>query len=275
MTTDLKQTRAAWSELAHGYDSYVTPTHLWLGSEGIERAGLKAGESFLDIAAGSGALTIPAARRGASVVATDVSPAMLDQLAKRAADEGLPGIQTRVMDGHALEFAEDSFDVAGSQFGVMLFPDLPRALRQMRRVVKPGGRVLITAYGPPARIEFLTFFLGAVKAVVPEFAGLPGDPPPLEFQIADPEILRARLEEAGLASVRIETVTETLRFGSAGDFWAWIASSNPIGARLVASLSAEQQATTREVLSGMLRERANGSDHAELTNPVNIGVGIK
>jgi hypothetical protein len=55
----------------------------------------------------------------------------------------------------------------------------------MVRVTKPGGRVLVIAYGSPAELEFLQFFIGALTAVAPEFPGLPDDPPPLEFQVAD------------------------------------------------------------------------------------------
>ena len=165
----------------------MTPTHFWIGNEAATRAGLGPGQRFLDVAAGSGALSIPAARLGASVVATDISRTMLERLAARAADEGLTGIETRVMDGHELDFADDTFDVVGSQFGVMLFPDLPRGLREMARVTKPGGRVLLVVYGPPTRIDFIAFFLGAIQAVVPGFEGLPSDPPPLPFQIAEVE----------------------------------------------------------------------------------------
>ena len=77
------------------------------------------------------------------------------------------------MDGHALELDDNSFDMAGSQFGVMLFPDMPKGIREMVRVVKPGGRVLIHAYGDPHEIEFLGFLIGAVQAVRPDFDGPP------------------------------------------------------------------------------------------------------
>ena len=83
------------------------------------------------------------------------------------------------MDGHALELDDDSFDIAGSQFGVMLFPDMPKGIREMARVVKPGGRVLMNVYGDPHEIEFLGFFIAAVQSVVPAFEGPPMDPPPL------------------------------------------------------------------------------------------------
>src|SRR5262245_33578231 len=178
-------TRRAWDRIAAGYDRTNTPTQIWLGHEGLRRVGLRAGMRFLDVAAGSGALSIPAARLGAHVLATDQSPVMLELLAARARAEGL-AIETRVMDGHGLELADDSFDVAGSQFGVMLFPDMPKGIREMVRVAKPGGSVLLHAYGDPHQIDFLGFLTGAIQSVRPDFNGPPSEPAPFEFQLADP-----------------------------------------------------------------------------------------
>src|SRR6185295_10694846 len=79
--------------------------------------------------------------------------------------EGLSSAEGRVMDCHALDIPDNSFDVTGSQFGVMLVPDQPRALREMVRVTKPRGRVLVTAYRSPVELEFLGFFIGALSAV--------------------------------------------------------------------------------------------------------------
>ena len=185
-THELTDTREAWDDIAAGYDEFVTPTHMWLGNEALSRVGLAAGMRFLDVAAGSGALSIPAAHRGARVTATDISPAMVARLEARARAEGCQ-IETRVMDGHALALEDGAFDVAGSQYGVMLFPDLARALGEMVRVTKPGGRVFLVVYGPPAQVEFLGFFMGAIQAVVPGFTGPTLDPPPLPFQVADAE----------------------------------------------------------------------------------------
>ena len=67
------------------------------------------------------------------------------------------------MDIHALEFEDDSFDVTGSQFGVMLVPDQPLALREMVRVTRPGGRVLVIAYGSPDKFKALQVFIGALS----------------------------------------------------------------------------------------------------------------
>ena len=147
---ELEQTQQAWEAIAAGYDEFVTPTHMSLGGEALTRAGIAPGMRFLDVAAGSGALSLPAARLGALVTATDITPAMIERLDERARREGLD-IETRVMDGHALELDDDRFDIAGSQYGVMLFPDLPRALREMKRVTAPGGRVFLVVYGAPTR----------------------------------------------------------------------------------------------------------------------------
>lgn len=270
-----EDTRAAWDAIAPGYDRTNTPTQMWLAGEGLRRAGLHAGMSFLDVAAGSGALSLPAARLGAQVMAVDQSPAMLELLQARARKEKLE-IETRVMDGHALALAENQFDLAGSQFGVMLFPDMPQGIREMVRAVKPGGRVLVHAYGDPHRIDFLGFLVGALQSVRPGFAGPPMDPPPLPFQLADPARLRAELAGAGLKGVRVETVTETTAFRDGEALWDWIVCSNPIVDAVLGSLNltADEIDTARGALDRLLRERGAGGV-AQLSNPVHIGIGSK
>jgi len=265
----------AWDALAEGYERHVTPTEVPLANEALSLAGLKPGHRFLDVAAGTGGLSLPAARLGAKVLATDWSPAMVECFEARVREEGLPEAQGRVMDAHSLELEDDAFDVTGSQFGVMLVPDQPRALREMVRVTKSGGRVLLIAYGSPAGIEFLHFFMGALKSVVPDFAGLPDDPPPLEFQVSDPAVLRQRLRDAGLKDVRVETSSERVEFRSGQEMWDWVLHGNPIPGMLTADLTGQQQATMKQVLDGMLRERSGDNRPAVLTSPVNIGIGTK
>jgi ubiquinone/menaquinone biosynthesis C-methylase UbiE len=269
------ETRAAWDTIASGYDQTVTPTHMWLGNEGLRRAGLRAGMRFLDVAAGSGALSIPAARLGAQVLATDQSPVMLALLKKRAILEGLD-VETRVMDGHALQLDDDSFDLVGSQFGVMLFPDMPRGISEMVRVVKPGGRVLMTVFGDPRKVEFFAFFMHAINSVRPDFTGPPMDPPPLPFQLRDPERLRRELAVAGLKEVTVELTTEPLEFRSGSELWDWLVRSNPIAEAVLRelSLTAGERDAIRQALEGLLRERA-GDGAAVLTSPINIGIGTK
>ena len=267
--------REAWDAIAEGFDRYVAPQEAELASEALRMVGLEAGERLLDVAAGTGGLSLPAARLGAEVLATDWSPAMMEMFAARVRDEGLINAEGRVMDCHALDLPDGSFDVTGSQFGVMLVPDQPRALREMVRVTKPGGRVLLIAYGSPPELEFLQLFISALSVVAPDFAGLPDDPPPLEFQVSDPEVLRRRLTEAGLRNVRVERTAERPAFGSGQEMWDWVLHGNPIPGMLVADLEDEQRARLRQILDVMLRERSGGNGPAILTNPVHVGIGIK
>jgi pimeloyl-ACP methyl ester carboxylesterase/ubiquinone/menaquinone biosynthesis C-methylase UbiE len=271
-----RSTRKAWNRIATGYDQFVTTSHMWLAQEGLRRAGLRPGMRFLDVAAGSGALSIPAARLGADVLATDLSPVMLERLRARAAAETL-AIETRVMDGHALDLADASFDMAGSQFGVMLFPDMPRGIREMVRVVRPGGRVLLNVYGDPREVEFIVFFIKAIKAARPDFPGLPLDPPPLPFQLRDPERLHHELIAAGLRDVSVETITESLTFTAGEQLWQWLTNSNPVAGALLAELelSDADTATIRRALDRLVAARAGTGGPAVLTNPINIGIGIK
>ena len=263
----------AWDAIADGYDRYVAPQEDALANEALTLAGLKPGERFLDVAAGTGGLSLPAARRGARVVATDWSPAMIERFEARVRNEGLAHAEARVMDCHALQFEDDTFDLTGSQFGVMLVPDQARALREMVRVTKPGGRVLVVAYGAPAELDFLQMFIGAFQVVVPDFAGLPENPPPLEFQVSDPAVLRQRLIDAGVKNPRVEPSTEQPTFRSGQEMWDWVLYGNPIPGMLIADLADEQQATIKQVLDGMLRERSDGAGPAVLSNRVHIAIG--
>jgi ubiquinone/menaquinone biosynthesis C-methylase UbiE len=174
---------------------------------------------FLDVVTGSGALSIPAAYLGAEVVAIDISPVMIERLILRASEERLSNLKGYVMDAHRLDLTDDTFDIAASMYGVMLLPDLPRAMRELVRVTKPDGRVLVISFGPPTVVEFLSFFLGAMKSVLLGFKGLPMDPPPLPFQVADPGKLRLEMVRAELKDIEVKTVTEKLELKSSSHLW--------------------------------------------------------
>jgi hypothetical protein len=128
-------------------------------------------------------------------------------------------------------------------------------------------------YGAPTQVEFLGFFMAAMQATVPSFTGLPLDPPPLAFQVADPELLRQALVDAGLEDVRVDTVTQEMEFRSGRHMWHWIMNSNPLATMLVADLTNAQKDAVCDALDGMLRERSGGRGTAVLTDPNHIGVG--
>ncbi len=265
----------AWDAIAALYDKHVAPGEADLATAGLRLAGLQAGDTFLDVAAGPGGLSLPAARLGAKVLATDWSPKMIEHFNARVVAEGLDA-EGRVMDCHALDLPNGSYDVTGSLFGVMLVPDQAQALHAMVRVTKSGGRVLLIAYGDPAEFEALHVFISAAQAIVPEFEGPAEDEPLLEFQVADPDVLRQRLIDAGLTNVTVDTSHQeriTMRTGQ--QLWDWCLGGNPIPGMLVADLTDEQRADIIQVLDGMVRERSGGNGPAVLTAPLNIGVGTK
>jgi ubiquinone/menaquinone biosynthesis C-methylase UbiE len=266
----------AWDAIAAGYDRHVAPGEAGLATAALKLAGLEAGHRFLDVAAGTGGLSLPAARLGAKVVATDWSPRMIEHFNARAREEGFADAAGKVMDCHDLAFPDDTFDITGSLFGVMLVPDQAKAISEMVRVTRPGGRVLLIAYGPPAGFEALHFFIDALRAVNPDFEGIPSDPPPLEFQVSDPDVLRARLAKAGLYNVTVDTKhEEAIELRSGQDLWNWCLGSNPIPNMLVSDLTDDKKASVRAHIDERIRARANGASVAVLTAPLNIGIGTK
>ena len=165
----------------------------------------------LDIAAGAGALSIPAAFSGASVLAVDIAPGMVNLLAERLAP--FPDAQARVMDGQTLEIEDGSFDVAFSIVGISLFADWRAGLREMARVVRPGGRGCVaTWHRPPGGGPFV-IMAQALRAVFPDRA--PPPPPEGFIVLSDPGRLATELQSAGFADVRVEEIQAVWR-GPAG-----------------------------------------------------------
>ena len=148
--------QATW---ASGDYSTIGTTLQIVGEQLAEVADVRAGEQVLDVAAGNGNATLAAARRFAEVTATDYVPALLDRARLRAQAEAL-AVQFRVADAEALPFAEHSFDVALSSFGVMFTPDHQRAARELLRVVRPGGRIGLANWTPEGFVGRLFKLIG-------------------------------------------------------------------------------------------------------------------
>lgn len=273
MTTQApRQIRDAWETIADRFDRYTTPQTITFGERVLSGLDLGPGVSVLDVAAGSGGLSIPAARTGADVVAVDFSPTMIERLLQRAQTEGLTTLSARVGDGQRLDVNDASFDVALSMNGVSLFPDLAGGLREMVRVTRPGGRVMVVTFGPLPRAEFIAFFLGALRATAPEAIPPPNGPMP-PFRLADPATFREALVSVGLRDVRIDTATWDMHVDSADHLLDVVLASNPIAGQLAAGLSDSQLRQARQVLDGMLRERSGGPG-ADLQAEMRIGLGI-
>ena len=164
------------------------------------------GMKALDVASGTGAPALQVARRVAPdghVTATDLSPAPLKIAAQRARDRSLTNISFEVADVHHLQFPDENFDLVTSRLGVMFFADLARALSEIRRVLKPGGRVAILAWGPMEQPYFQ-----ATSMILMRHIG--GDLPPAAkrvFKFGERGTLAAALTAAGFRDVHEELRT--------------------------------------------------------------------
>src|SRR3979409_511053 len=124
-----------WDTAAQHYEKTAHPFTARFAEAALARITLPPDSDVLDVATGTGALALAAARTGAQVLATDFLPGMVACVAAA----GLPNVEARVMDGQALDLPDASFDAAFSIFGVIMFPDWRKGLAEMRRVTKTGG----------------------------------------------------------------------------------------------------------------------------------------
>jgi SAM-dependent methyltransferase len=148
--------QVAWST---GDYAVVGTTLQIVGESLCEALDLRAGERVLDVAAGNGNATLAAARRWCDVVSTDYVPALLERGRARAGAEGLP-VKFEQADAENLQYAEASFDVVLSTFGVMFTPDQQKAAAEMARVCKPGGRIGLANWTPSSFIGELFKLMG-------------------------------------------------------------------------------------------------------------------
>jgi len=149
--------QGAWSS---GDYAVVGTTLQIVGENLCEALDLRGGQTVLDVAAGNGNASLAAARRWCDVTATDYVPALLDRARARAAAEGLR-LTFREADAEALPFADASFDVVVSTFGVMFTPDQEKAASELLRVCRPGGKIGLANWTPDGFIGQLFKTIGS------------------------------------------------------------------------------------------------------------------
>lgn len=181
----------------------------------IDAAGIHPGQKVLDVACGTGVLAREAARRtgpAGSVAGVDLNPGMLAVAARTAAAVS-PAIEWREANVESLPYADDTFDAVVSQFGLMFFGDRPAALREMCRVLKPGGRLAVAVWDTldhtPAYATVVTLFArhGETGRRAAEALHAP-------FSLGDRQALGALFAEADMPSVTIDTHVGHARFPS-------------------------------------------------------------
>jgi ubiquinone/menaquinone biosynthesis C-methylase UbiE len=210
----------------------------------LDLAGVTVGSRVLDLGAGTGEQTLLAAWRvgpGGTVLATDISAPMLDQAREAARAGGLENVQTRVMDAQRLEFDPHSFDAAIARFSLQFIPDVQRALAEVRRVLKPGGRFAAVVFSAVERNPFRA----AAQVIASRLAGRSFPAPgPGQWALNDPATLRSAFQQAGFREVNVRPVPFVYRFPSLADGLRDLEES-PSLLRLLGELSETDRATVR------------------------------
>ncbi|MFZ1726626.1 MAG: class I SAM-dependent methyltransferase [Albidovulum sp.] len=213
-------TRRQWNEAAEAWDRWSPLLGRWLGpvtERMFDMTNIQAGSRVLDVAAGAGEQTLAAARRVGPtgyVLATDLSPGILEHTAKNARLAGFDTVETLVKDGEALaEINAAPFDAVISRVGLIYFPDQNKALTGMRDQLRDGGRVGAITYASAELNGFFSVPVGIIRRRAALPTPLPGQPGP--FSLGDPDVLAQRLTDAGFKNVQVERVNAPVRLGSA------------------------------------------------------------
>lgn len=212
------------------------------------------GQTVLELTGGPGETGFLAARRlGSSgrLISSDFVPAMVEAARRGVAAQGLDNVECRVLDAQDVDLPDDSVDAVLSRFGLMLVPDQDRAVREIRRVLRPGGRFAYATWGPPDRNPWL---FQLAMALLQNGLPPPGDPfaPGGVFSLSDEERLRSLTEAGGFDAVAVEELTGVMRFESADDYWSFNTSMAGPLAELAVSLTDEQRRAVRATLDESL-----------------------
>lgn len=189
-----------WDAAARHYEETAHPFTSRYAEVALARVDLGPDSRVLDVAAGTGALALMAARTGAQVLATDFSPAMI----ARIEAAGLFNVEARVMDGQALDLPDAIFDAVFSIFGMIMFPDWRKGLAEMARVTRPGGHGVIATWQDRGAATFL--LLGNIRRKrFPELGGM--EMPEAVKALSNPRDFARELIMAGYRNPEIEHVT--------------------------------------------------------------------
>jgi SAM-dependent methyltransferase len=251
-------TKAQWEKAAEPWARWGPTLHTWLGpatQRMLDACSIGTGAAVLDVAAGAGEQTIAAARRvgpAGRVLATDISPRILEFAAQAAQEAGFPNVATQVADGENLDLPEASFDAVISRVGLIYFPDQQRALRGFLRVLKPGGRFAAIVYSTPEDNKFFSVPIGIIRRRANTPPPLPGQPGP--FSLGAPGVLEQALGQAGFRDVKTVRVQAPLRLPSAADCLRFERESFGALHQMLTNLSPAEQEETWTEIGKALRE---------------------
>ena len=242
----------AWAELL--WES-TRPVSEWL----VAKLAPEAGQTILDVAAGTGEtgfLAAPLLGETGSLITSDLSPNMLEAAVRVAAEFGVQNVEFRLLDAERLELADASIDGALCRFGYILRGDPPPALRELRRVLRPGGRLALSVWGERSRNAWMT-----VPAAVMVERGHLQPPSADEIRISEkrnPETIARLVRDAGFGEPEIEEMPVRYRFASSEELWFFVSELRGPVALALDRLDEDERAIVRATIEDRARPVAGG-----------------
>ncbi len=209
---------AVFNRAAADYDSPALRFFGFCADRLVMRLNPAPGDKILDVAAGTGAVTLAAAQAvgpSGRVIAIDLAEGMLERLARKLEKFGIDNVDPHVMDAAALEFRRDYFHHVVCSFGLFFLNDMAAALAGWARVLRPGGTLLFTAFGPSAFEPMKRLLLARLESEGVDT----GASARTARNLSDPEACRALLVDAGFTDVSVETVQLGYHLLKAEDWW--------------------------------------------------------
>jgi len=214
--------REQWNKDGAAWRRWTPMLERWYGEatrQMLDLARIQPGQRILDVAAGAGEPAVSAAERvglGGYVLATDISEGIVALALQVARERGLQQMETRAMDGEKLDLPDASFDAVLCRLGLMYMPHPVTALREWRRVLKPGGRVAVAVFSAPDRNGWGAVPASIIRRLAQVPTPAPGQPGP--FSLGGPGVLEGIFREAGFANPEIRAVPVPHRTTSAAAY---------------------------------------------------------
>lgn len=214
-------TRQQWQDAAGAWNAWGPLLSTWLGPSTeamLDMAGITTGSRVLDVAAGAGDQSMTAAARvgpTGSVLAADISSNILEFAAENARMQGHENFETVVADGEELDLPAASFDAAISRVGLIYFPDQQKALANIRKALRPGGRFAAMVYSTPQNNGFFSVPVSIIRErakLPPPAAGQPGP-----FSLGSPGVLADTLAKAGFTDIEERVIDAPVHLPKAED----------------------------------------------------------
>lgn len=256
-----KDSRETWNEAAERYDKLSAALFGPTAEEFAVFAGLRKGWSVLELACGPGLASRAAARRlgeKGRLLATDFSPVMLRRAASYPADKRAAPIEFRQADAQKLDLPDAAFDAVVCQLGLMLFAKPHDALREMRRVAKPGAPVACLVQGRRSAMLFTALVMDAIVSRAPQFrVGATGAPTIYHF--GPDGVLEEAFTQAGLTEIVTKRLAGAFRFPTPEDYWNTMTEGAGRTGAMLRSLAPEVQAKVKaDVLRRAAKRKVGG-----------------